>query len=478
MEGLEKYRGMKILIVDDEEDMCILLKRLFERQGLTAMMAMDGDSALDQFRKDEPDAVVLDILMPRMDGREVMLRMRRMNPEIPVIFMTALAGVPGAVDAMKAGAFDYVAKPFETSEILEVLSRALDERLMRRKYQSLQQPERTVQKDLLLDTMGTSDVVVELAATVRRIARTQFDVLIAGEAGTGKALAAQAVHEGSERAGKSFVTLACDALNESVMERELFGYERGAFPEATDSQSGKLETAHGGTLFFDEISAFPLRLQARLLRVLQTKGVQRLGSEVPIPIDVRIVASSSKDLHDLIEQKKFRADLFYRLNEYGLHVPSLRERKTDIPYLASRCLMQYNKELDKSIGGFTPKALEKMLAYNWPGNVAQLRSVVRRAVLFAEDFITAEQLDLEVDAEKRTRAVMAMAEIDENDIEHGIPLKDHVKKHTAHVERQILLETLKRTGWNKAKAARILQIDYKTMQTKVKEYRLTDPQQG
>lgn len=477
MEGLEKYRGMKILIVDDEEDMCILLKRLFERQGLTAMMAMDGDAALDQFRKDEPDAVVLDILMPRMDGREVMLRMRRMNPEIPVIFMTALAGVPGAVDAMKAGAFDYVAKPFETSEILEVLSRALDERLMRRKYQTLQ-PERTVQKDLLLDTMGTSDVVVELAATVRRIAHTQFDVLVTGEAGTGKALAAQAVHEGSERAGQPFLSIACDALNETLLERELFGYERGAFHEAADSQAGKFEAAHGGTLFLDEISAFPIRLQARLLRVLQTKGVQRLGSDVPIPIDVRIVVSTSKDLHDLIEQKKFRADLFYRLNEFGLHVPSLRERKTDIPYLASRSLRQYNKDLDKTIGGFTPKALEKMLAYNWPGNVAQLRSVVRRAVLFAEDFITAEQLDLEVDAEKRSRAAFAMAEIDGSDIEHGVPLKDHVKKHTAHVERQILLETLKRTGWNKAKAARILQIDYKTMQTKVKEYRLTDPQQG
>jgi DNA-binding NtrC family response regulator len=475
MEGLDKYRGMKILIVDDEEDMCILLKRLFERQGLSAMMAMGGDSALDQFRKEEPDAVVLDILMPRMDGREVMLRMRRMNPEIPVIFMTALAGVPGAVDAMKAGAFDYVSKPFETSEILEVLSRALDERLMRRKYQALK-PERAAQQDMLLQTMGTSDVIVELAATVRRIARTQFDIMITGEPGTGKALAAQAVHDGSDRTGKPFVAIACDALNELVMERELFGFERGAFPEAVDSQAGKFEAAHGGTLFLDEISAFPLRLQARLLHVLQTKGVQRLGSEIPIPVNVRLVISSSKDLHELIEHKKFRADLFYRLNEFCLHVPSLRERKTDIPYLSSRCLKQYNKEMDKNVGGFTPKALEKMLAYNWPGNVAQLRSVVRRSVLFSEDFVTAEQLDLEMDAEKRARATMAMTEIDENDIEQGIPLKDHVKKHTAQVERQILIETLKRTGWNKAKAARILKIDYKTMQTKVKDYRLHDPQ--
>ncbi len=474
MEGLDKYRGMKILIVDDEEDMCVLLKRLFERQGLAAMMAFDGESALDQFRKEEPDAVVLDILMPGMDGREVMLRMRRINPEIPVIFMTALAGVPGAVDAMKAGAFDYVAKPFETGEILEVLGRALDERLMRRKFQSFQ-ADHVGQKDELLQLMGASDVIVELTNSLKQIAKAPFDVLLIGEPGTGKALVAQNLHDESDRHKKPFVTIACDALAEDVLEQELFGYERGAFPDAERSKPGKFESAHGGTLFLDEISAFPVALQSRLLHVLQTKSVVRLGNETPIPADVRIIASTSKDLHEQIEQKRFRPDLFYRLNEYSLHVPSLRERKTDIPYLASRFLQFSNKELNKNIGGFTPKALEKMLAYNWPGNVAQLKAVVRRSVLFAEEYISAEQLDLEMDAERRVRAVMAAADIDESTIEQGIALKDHMRKHTAQIERQILLETLKRTGWNKAKAARLLQIDYKTMQTKVKEYKLQDP---
>ncbi|MDT8325163.1 MAG: sigma-54 dependent transcriptional regulator, partial [Bacteroidota bacterium] len=383
MDGLDKYRGMKVLIVDDEEDMCILLKRLFERQGLMAMMAMEGDAALELFRREEPDAVVLDILMPRMDGREVMLRMRRMNPEVPVIFMTALAGVPGAVDAMKAGAFEYVAKPFETSEILEVLGRALDERLMRRKFLG-QQSAKPQQKDMLLQRMGTSDVVVELLSTVRSIAKMQPDVLIQGEAGTGKALVAQAIHEGSDRASKPFVSIACDAPSEEVLERELFGYERGAFPEADKAQTGKFEAAHGGTLFLDEISAFPPRLQSRLLRSLQTKSVVRMGSETPVPVDVRLVVSTSKDLHHLIEDKRFRADLFYRISEFSLFVPSLRERKTDLPYLSSRFLQTCNQELNKEITGFTPKAIEKMLAYNWPGNVAQLKTVVRRAVMFAE----------------------------------------------------------------------------------------------
>ena len=475
MEGLEKYRGMKILIVDDEEDMCILLKRLFERQGLTVMMALDGDTALDLFRRDPPDAVVLDVLMPGMDGREVMLRMRRLDPEIPVMFMTALAGVPGAVEAMKAGAFDYIAKPFETAEMMQFISRALEERLMRRKYHEPQLEARH-RDDELLQRMGTSDVVLDLAATVRRIAGTSFDILVTGEAGTGKALVARAIHDASPRSARAFVTIACDALSETTLERELFGFERGAFPGADKSQQGKWESADGGTLFLDEISAFPVGVQARLLRCLQSRSVTRLGSETPIPVNARIIVSSSKDLHDLMETAQFRPDLFYRLNEYSFHVPSLRERKTDIPYLAARAISESNKELNKEIHGFTPKALDKMLAYNWPGNVSQLRAAVRRAVLFADEFITTDHLDLELDAERRARASIALAEIDEADIEQGVPLKDHVRKHTAQIERQILLETLKRTGWNKAKAARILQIDYKTMQTKVKEYRLMDPQ--
>lgn len=475
MDGLDKYRGMKILIVDDEEEMCILLKRLFERHGLSAMMAMEGDSALELFRRDPPDAVVLDVLMPGMDGREVMLRMRRINPEIPVMFMTALAGVPGAVEAMKAGAFDYIAKPFDTSEMIQFISRALEERLMRRKYHE-PRVEPRLREDELLQLMGTSDVMLDLAATIKRIAATKFDILITGEAGSGKALVAKAIHDSSVRSGKPFVTIACDALSESMMERELFGHDRGAFAGATSAQQGKWESAHGGTLFLDEISAFPASLQPRLLRSLQSRTVTRLGSETPIPIDARIIVSTSKDLQDLIENSEFRPDLFYRLNEYSFHVPSLRERKTDIPYLAARFIQESSKELNKSIHGFTPKALDKLLAYNWPGNVAQLRAVVRRAVLFADEFISTDHLDLELDAERRARASIAIAEIDEADIENGVPLKDHVRKHTAQIERQILLETLKRTGWNKAKAARILQIDYKTMQTKVKEYKLMDPQ--
>jgi len=472
--NLEKYRGMKVLIVDDEEDMCLLLKRLFEKQGLVAMMAMDGETALERFRKEEPDIVVLDILMPVMSGRETMLRMRQINSEAPIMFMTALAGVPGAVEAMKAGAFDYIAKPFELDEILDIVARALEERLARRKYRNLV-VESKQQPDDLLREMGTSDVIVELNSVVKRVAKTEFDVIITGEHGTGKSIVAQSLHDGSYRATAPLLPLACDALSETLLERELYGYEQGAFEDAEAAHAGCFEQAQGGTLFLEEISAMPLRLQAKFLHILQGKKVTRLGGDTLIPIDVRIVTSTSRDMAAMIEEKTFRADLYYRLNEYSLHVPSLQERKTDIPFLASRFIQQANKELNKNVSGFTPKALDKLINFNWPGNVAQLRTVVRRAVLFADDFVSAEQVDFEM-ASERSFALAMAAEMDETDFDQGVSLKDHVRKHTSQIERQILLETLKRTGWNKAKAARILQIDYKTMQTKVKEYKLQEPQ--
>jgi DNA-binding NtrC family response regulator len=472
---IDKYKGMKVLVVDDEEQMCFLLKRTFEKHGLTAIVSQDGESALDRFRKDEPDVVVLDILMPGLDGRETMQQMRQSNPEIPIIFMTGLAGVSGAVEAMKSGAFDYIAKPFELNEMLEVVVRGLEERLGRRRYSGMSE-ERRQQQDEMLSRMGSSDVILELASVVKRVARTQFDVLITGERGGGKSIVAQMLHHNSVRVQQPFIEVACDAQKETLLERELFGYEAGAFPEAATMQPSLFEKAYGGTLYIEEISAMPLSLQGKFLHTLQNRAVLRMGAETAIPTDVRVVCSSSRDLIGMMEEKNFRVDLYYRLNEYSIHVPALRERKTDIPYLASRFIQQANKELNKDVTGFTPKALDKLMAYHWPSNVSQLRAVVRRAVLFAEDFISAEQLDLETASDRHSGIVMA-PELEEIDMEHGLSLKDHVRKHTSQIERQILLETLKRTGWNKAKASRILQIDYKTMQTKVKEYKLQDPEQ-
>ncbi|MBR9977559.1 MAG: sigma-54-dependent Fis family transcriptional regulator [Bacteroidetes bacterium] len=476
MKSLENYAGMRVLIVDDEEDMCTLLKRLFEKAGLNVSIALEGETALDLYRQNPPDVVLLDVLMPGMDGREVLLRMRRINHDIPIMFMTALAGVPGAVEAMKAGAFDYIAKPFETDEMLRFISRALDERLMRRKYKPRKITKTGVPQQDILEAMGTSDVIMELMDTVKRIAATKYDVLITGEPGTGKALVARCLHDASNRFNKPFVTVACNVTPDETMEIEVFGYDPEASPTEKGSRRGKWELAHGGTLFFDEVSELPMSLQPRIVHSLQSQTVSRLGSDEETRVKTRVIAATSKDLQDMIELKQFRADLYYRLNEYSLHVPALRERKTDIPYLATRFIQAFNKDMNKSIHGFTPKALDKMLAFNWPGNVSQLRSVVRRAVLFAEEFITTDHLDLELDVERRSRAQVDIAGIDESDVEKGVSLKAYMRKHTAQIERQIMLETLKRTGWNKAKAARILKIDYKTMQTKVKEYKLMDPQ--
>lgn len=469
----EKFRNMRVLIVDDEEDMCFLLKRLFERHGVGSFLAFDGETALDLYRAERPDLVLLDIIMPGMDGKEVMYHMREFDPDVPIIFMTALAGVASAVEAMKSGAYDYVAKPFDNEEILSVAFRALEERVTRSQSRDFESERRT-QRDLLLREMGTSDVIVELSSTVRRIAVTDFDILITGEQGTGRGIVARAIHEASSRSAKAFVEYDCGAFPSEEVERGLFGNDRGVYEEDLRAHVGVFEEAHGGTLFLRDVATLPIKLQTKLLRALQDKAVTRLGEAQSRSVDVRVVVSAHRDLHTLIEDRQFRPDLYYRLNEYSLHVPSLRERKTDIPFLASRFVQLANDELDKHVSGFTPKALDMLIAYRWPGNVVQLRAVVRRAVLFSEDFIATEQLDLEM-SEERKLVVTADGEEEEVSSD-GLPLKEHVRKHTAQIERQILLETLKKTGWNKAKAARILKIDYKTMQTKVKEYKLSEPE--
>jgi two-component system nitrogen regulation response regulator GlnG len=437
-------------------------------------MAFNGEMALDMFRTENPDLVLLDILMPGMDGKEVMLRIREFDQDVPIILMTALAGVPGAVEAMKAGAFDYIAKPFENDEIISIAYRALDERLAKSRYKDMEVEHRS-QQDLILKEMGTSDVIVELSGTVKRIATTEFDILITGEHGSGKALVARAIHEASGRGGHPFITLDCSAIPTANLERELFGFADGVFEDREKGESGAFEESEGGTLYLKEVGNLPMKAQARLLRALQEKRVIPLGETEGKSVNVRLVASTTRDLHAMIEERQFRPDLYYRLNEFSIHVPSLRERKTDIPFLASRFIQQANEELDKHVTGFTPKALDALISFKWPGNVSQLRSVVRRAVLFAEDFVSTEQLDLEM-AEERRSTPAVEAEGEDANLQDGMPLREHVKRHTAQIERQILLETLKRTGWNKAKAARILKIDYKTMQTKVKEYRLQEPE--
>jgi two-component system nitrogen regulation response regulator GlnG len=314
--------------------------------------------------------------------------------------------------------------------------------------------------------MGPSDTVARLISEVERVADSDFSVVIIGETGSGKELVARAIHEASPRSSCPFTPVDCGAIPETLIESELFGHEKGAFTGADIKRPGKFEITHGGTLFLDEVSNMPLGSQAKLLRVLQEKRVYRVGSTKPIDVDVRILVASNQDLRELTESGSFRQDLYYRLNEFGISVAPLRERKEDIPYLAKRFLDTANIELKKSVKGFSEAALNVLFNYNWPGNVRQLRSTIRRATLLAGDVITEKDFDLQrvpVPGLAFTPKVQGMPW-------KGLTLRKIVQQSVAAVEKEVIGEALKYTGGNKAKAARLLGIDYKTIHEKVKKF--------
>ena len=461
---MNKVQG-RILIADDEHDMAQLLGQLMHREGLTPLLAKDGKEALQLVRAGDPDVLLADLKMPGMDGMELMRRARDLDPELPVILITGFAEVRGAVEAIRAGAHDYLAKPFEHQQVLRVVLRALNEHRLRMELKRLADHVRVHSPR---ETFGPSEAAGKLISAIQRVAGSNFSVVIVGETGSGKEVVAQAIHQASPRAKAAFVPVDCGAIPEALFEGELFGHEQGAFSGADRQAIGKIEAAHGGTLFLDEIPNMPLASQAKLLRVLQEKVLYRLGGTRPIHVDVRMLTAAGRDLEGLCQAGSFRRDLYFRLNEFTISIPPLRDRREDLPYLAKRFMDIADIDLSKSVKGFSQLAIEAMLAYDWPGNVRQLRSVVRRAVLLAEDTITEEHLGL---GQKMTRPVAHDGANSAAGEELGdLPLREIVRRSTTHVERRAIAGALRRSGGNKAKAARLLQVDYKTLHSKVKEY--------
>jgi len=450
--------------VDDEKDICVLLSRLVRKEGLKDLVANDGETALKLIVSERPDVLLVDFKMPGLDGMELLKRATEIDSDLPVIMITAYADIKGAVAAMKAGAHDYLAKPFENLEVIRVVHRALTERNLKRKLSHL--TSELQETHSLREMMGTSDVIYQLIFETNRVAKSDFTVLIQGETGSGKELVARAIHDASPRSGGAFVPVDCGAIPETLLESELFGHEKGAFTDAKFQKPGKIELARGGTLFLDEISNMPLGSQAKILRVLQEKKVYRVGSSKPIDIDVRLLVASNKDLFDLLGSGSFRPDLFFRLNEFTITVPPLRERKEDIHYLVKRFLDITNAELNKNVKGFSESAIEHLMAFDWPGNVRQLRSTIRRAVLMADDLITEKHLDI---MKRLSKPILTFPLKNQGILSKNMSLKEILRQNTKAIERQILKQALNHTGGNKAKAARMLQIDYKTIHTKVKQ---------
>ncbi|MCF8108314.1 MAG: sigma-54 dependent transcriptional regulator [Desulfohalobiaceae bacterium] len=456
----------RILICDDEESICGSLLRLMQKAGFVAEYVLSGEQALQEVALKQPDILLLDMKMPGMQGDQVQKKVKEIDPSLPVIFITAYADIQGAVAAIKNGASDYLAKPFQHHDVIRAVHRAVKERRLLQKLAVLSsQAEESCN---LCKMMGPSRAVQQLVADVNTVAPSNFSVIIQGETGSGKELLARAIHHLSHRSGRPFVPVDCGAIPENLLESELFGHEKGAFTGAVSRKNGKFMAADKGTLFLDEIANMPFSSQAKLLRALQDRQINPLGSTAFTNIDVRLLAASNQDLEQAVAAGVFRDDLFYRLNEYTIRIPPLRERKQDIPYLAQRFVQTTNMELDKRVLDVEQPVMEALKRSDWPGNVRQLRSTIRRAVLLAGDTIRPEHLSLGRESRQTEQA---------NDFCGNRPwekgsFKDIVKESTTVLERDILCRTLAHTGGNKAKAARLLQIDYKTIYTKMKQFGL------
>ncbi len=457
----------RILVVDDERGVRGILCRLLVQEGHEPLEAADGQQALALISHERLDAVLLDLKMPGLDGMEVLRQAKVLNHDLPIIVVTADPRAQNAVAALHSGAYDYLVKPFKPTDVMRSVRRAMNERQAHRIAQASPRPTSDV--PCLQEMMGTSEAIAMISAEVTRVASSDFAVLILGETGTGKEIIARAIHDESRRGSGPFVALDCAAIPESLFENELFGHEKGAFTGSDRGVPGKFELANGGTLFLDEISNMPLGSQAKLLRVLQERRIWRVGGTRSTPIDVRPVAASNQDLENALTRHSFRRDLFFRLNEFVIRIPPLRHRRQDIVFLAKRFLDQASGELRKPVQGLTERAVEQLLSHDWPGNVRQLRSVIRRAALLADGVIDDNHLALREGEHPAG---------DHRPVDPAAPntwesLRQRVHRSVMTVEQTALREALNAADGNKAQAARLLHIDYKTLHTKLKEYGIT-----
>jgi DNA-binding NtrC family response regulator len=462
-----------ILIVDDLPDARWALSNLIHRAGLTPVAAANGAEALTYIQHETPDLVLLDICLPDVDGFGVLSWARAQAKVMPVIMLTAYGKTPDAVRAMRAGAYDYVAKPFNHEEILLTISRALHERALIRPRRLLH--DRPCQTGGLIDLMGSSAAVQRVQREVAQVAQTDLSVLVTGETGTGKELVARALHGQSRRAAIPLVVVDCGALPDSLIESELFGYEKGAFTGAHHTKTGAFEAADGGTIFLDELGNLPLLVQGKLLRALEARRIHRIGRLNEQDVDFRVLAATNTDLRAAVDQQTMRRDLYHRLAQFTIHLPPLRERKEDLPFLVDRFVAEGNRELGRQVLGLRDAAWEAIQRYDWPGNFRELRNLLRRAVLLCDapdQMIDAASLGLpDAHAESLQPLPLSLAERQLSPDDHQ-PLRKLVGDVAARAERAILLRALELTEGNKARCARLLQVDYKTLRSKLKTYEI------
>ncbi len=459
--------NVNILIIDDDVDLCTLLKKYLKKNNFNVDTAFSGQSALERLQEEKYEIIFCDYRLGDKDGLEVLQLIKQKHPETEVIMMTAYSDIQVAVKLIKSGAYDYICKPLVPEELLHLIQKALENH--QGKLENPTHPhssEKSIPKKNSF-FQGESSSIKELYKQVDLVAPTDYNVILHGESGSGKEVIAKMIHDKSHRSSKPFVALDCGTLSRELANSELFGHIKGSFTGAISDKKGHFELANGGTLFLDEIANLSYEVQAALLRVIQERKMKRIGSTKTIKLDVRIIVASHENLRFAYEQQSFREDLYHRLNEFYMKVPSLKERKDDIPGFATYFLKLSNTETGKQIKGFEDEVIETFLNYSWPGNIRELRNVIRRAVLLtSSNKVNKEALSPEL---LQTSREMHDFEKPLNNFE--LRKGDSLKAVGQEAEYQIIMKVLEAVEFNKSKAAKILNIDRKTLYNKMKVYK-------
>jgi len=447
----------KILLIDDDKAIRLVLSAILKKYNYLPIEVPDGHKAIEIFNTELPAAVLLDIKMPEMDGIQVLQELKKINSDVPIIIVTGYADIPTAVQAIKLGAYDFLQKPPHVEKLILTLERAIE---------NYELHKTLIDLDTTLDTslewiFGKSETMRNMIHQIRQIAQSDFSVIIQGDTGTGKSLAAQTIHNLSKRAQGPFQSIDVGVISENLIESELFGHEKGSFTGADRKKIGFFEIANKGTLFIDELENMPLQLQSKLLRAVEEKRIYPVGSTKPVDIDVRIIAATNADIKQSVREKMFREDLFFRLSEFIITVPRLKDRTEDIPFLAKKFFTKAAIDLNKQIREIDSGAMQLLQNYSWPGNIRELKNVIRRAVLLSDDGII-----------KSKNIEFLIEETNATDHLPLLPLKEITARVTRDAEKQAIKQALVLTKGNKTKAASMLEIDYKTLLTKIKEYGL------
>lgn len=449
----------RVLVVDDEENLRLVLRTYLKRQGYQVEVAENGEMALEMVETFGPDFILTDVRMPKLGGLDLLSTLKAKGHEATVIVMSAYGNVDLAIEAMQAGAYDYVQKPFKNEEVLLTLRKAEERESLRRENRALRQE--MLKDNVFGEMLAKSESMRLIFKTVAKVADFKTTALITGESGVGKELVARALHHQSDRRDGPFVAVNCGAIPENLLESELFGHKRGAFTDASQDRQGLFEQAHTGTLFLDEIGELPLSLQVKLLRVVQDEVVRRIGDNRDVQVDVRIAAATHRDLTAEVKGGRFREDLYYRINVLHIHVPPLRERRDDIPLLIDHFINQNNARLGMSIRAISPDARRLLLEYAWPGNVRELENTIERAMVLAEGDIL-----IDTDLPDRIHQARDPIRLQLNSGELSI------KKTARVIEEMLIRRALQKTKGNRTKAALLLEISHRALLYKIKDYQI------